>query len=68
MGGVSKVVCELSNATFSIYLMHVMVLQHIQVESIGGYSRLCISIIVFTVSFVVYKVLSFIPYSKYILG
>lgn len=48
--------------------MHVIILQHIHVESIGGYSRLLITIVVFAISYVIYKLLSYIPYSKYILG
>lgn len=67
-GTIKRIVTDLSNATFSMYLMHVLILENVQIETIGGYSRLLIAIIVFVISYLIYKLLSLIPYSKYILG
>ena len=65
---IMHVLVDFSNATFSIYLMHILVLQLLSIPSIGGYLRLGIGLSVFFSCFAVYKVLSFLPFSKYFLG
>ncbi len=65
---ISRIITTVSNATFSIYFMHVLFLEYLPIETIGGYSRMAIGIFVFTASFVVYKILSFLPFNKYLLG
>ena len=59
---------DVSNATFPIYFMHVLFLEYIPVETIGGYSRLIICTVVFISSYFIYKILSVLPNSKYLLG
>lgn len=66
--GLVSITEYVSNATFSIYFMHVLILEYMPVDSIGGYTRLAIGVLVFISSYIIYKILSLIPYSKYLLG
>jgi len=62
-------VIRLADSTFSIYLMHVLVLENLRFESLGGYSRIFLGIAVFLLCFLLYSLItSIIPKSKYVLG
>lgn len=67
-GMLASIVSNISKMTFGIYLIHLFVLENIQVVSIGGYDRLVLSILLFFISYVIVLFLSFLPYSKYIIG
>ncbi len=63
-----RVICNCGQLSFGIYFVHLFVLEMIQVDAMGGYLRFIIAFITFFISWLFIKILSFIPYSKYIIG
>ena len=65
---VSPFVVDVSNLTFGIYLIHPLLLEQFDITTLGGYSRLLIAVLAFFVSCLIIKIISLIPYNKYIIG
>jgi len=63
-----RFMAEVARLSFGIYLLHVLVLEQIQIANMEGYIRVAISIIVFVLSLIIIKIVSYIPYSKYLIG
>lgn len=59
-------VAIISQSSFGIYLIHPFILEQIHIESLGGYTRFVIACICFGISFLVIRIISLLPHSKYV--
>ena len=71
----AKLLTELSNACFGIYLMHIFIMRKILwhsdfiVHSFGGVGQIVITwMLTFAISFALTYLISYLPYAEYIVG